>query len=133
MLNPSIADADTDDPTIQRCMGFAATWGYGGIIVGNLFAYRTTDPDILKTIQDPVGPMNDEFLSVISEKADITICAWGNHGKLMGRDQTVLQLLDSPKCIKVNKSGTPKHPLYAKSYLEPKPFPHTIEERKEAT
>jgi len=123
MLNPSTADADIDDPTIRRCMGFAATWGYGGIIVGNLFAYRATDPNFLKIIQDPVGPMNDEFLKVMSERADITICAWGDHGRYLNRGSAILRLLDVPNCLAINKSGSPKHPLYAKRYLTPKPFP----------
>ena len=122
MLNPSTADGELDDPTIRRCMGFASTWGYGGIIVGNLFAYRTIDPAYLKTVRDPIGLMNDEFLLKISKEAAITVCAWGNHGKYQNRDQAVLRLLDSPKCIAVNKAGTPKHPLYVKRYLKPRVF-----------
>lgn len=44
MLTPSTADADTDDPTIRRCIGFAKSSGFGGLYVGNLFAYRSTQP-----------------------------------------------------------------------------------------
>lgn len=29
-LNPSIADASIDDPTIRRCSGFARDWGMAG-------------------------------------------------------------------------------------------------------
>ena len=55
MLNPSTADATVDDRTICRCMEFARAWGYGGLVVGNLFAYRATNPQQLKNVDDPVG------------------------------------------------------------------------------
>ena len=38
MCNPSTADADLDDPTIRRCVGFARREGFAGITVRNLFA-----------------------------------------------------------------------------------------------
>lgn len=43
-LNPSTADETANDPTITRCINFAKDWGYGGIYMANLFAYRATDP-----------------------------------------------------------------------------------------
>jgi hypothetical protein len=44
MLNPSTADADVDDNTISKCIGFAKRWGHGGITVVNLYAWRATNP-----------------------------------------------------------------------------------------
>ncbi len=44
MLNPSTADATSNDPTIRRCINFARFWGYGAIEVVNLFAYRASHP-----------------------------------------------------------------------------------------
>jgi len=122
MLNPSTADANIDDNTIRRCMGYAATWGKGGIVVGNLFAYRATKPTDLKKAFDPVGPLNDKYLRAMSDKAKITVCAWGNHGKYLNRDKAVLSLIKDPRCLAINKTGTPKHPLFAESWLEPRPF-----------
>lgn len=54
MLNPSTADENVDDPTIRRCINFAKDWGYGGMYVGNLFAFRTAYPKELKEAGFPV-------------------------------------------------------------------------------
>jgi len=56
MLNPSTADEVEDDPTIRRCVGYAEDWGYGELIVGNLYAYRTSDPEELNKVENPIGP-----------------------------------------------------------------------------
>ena len=44
MLNPSVANAEDDDPTIRRCIGFAKSWGKGKLLILNLYAYRATIP-----------------------------------------------------------------------------------------
>jgi len=67
-LNPSTADAQRNDPTIRRCIGFAQTWGYGGIIIANLFSYRATQPNTLRQVSDPVGPDTDQWLQWICQK-----------------------------------------------------------------
>src|SRR5882724_4976365 len=61
-LNPSTADALQDDPTIRRCIRFAKAWGYGALYMGNLFAFRATDPRAMKAEADAVGPDNDGWL-----------------------------------------------------------------------
>jgi hypothetical protein len=44
MMNPSMADEKSNDPSVAKCQRFARTWGgYGGIYVGNTFAYCATD------------------------------------------------------------------------------------------
>ena len=62
MLNPSTADAETDDPTIRRCVGFARSWDLGGVHIANLFALRASDPGELANAQDPIGSANDMYL-----------------------------------------------------------------------
>jgi hypothetical protein len=62
MMNPSTADLKVDDPTVAKCGRFARAWGYGGIHVGNTFAYRATDKKHLRLIADPIGPDNDKPL-----------------------------------------------------------------------
>ena len=62
-LNASKADAEIDDATIRRCVGFGKSWGCGGLVMLNLFAYRTPYPRELFKAVDPIGPENSvEFL-----------------------------------------------------------------------
>jgi len=121
-LNPSTADEIQDDPTIRRCMRFAHAWGYGGLVMANLFAFRATDPENLTTVLDPIGPENDRFLSTLSSEAGMVIAAWGANGAFLGRAEHVLKLLRqagvgaAPSreiyCLGVTKFELPRHPLY---------------------
>ncbi len=62
LLNPSTADESIDDPTIKGCIQFAKNWGYDGFYVTNLFAFRATDPKVLKKAPKPIGEDNDRYL-----------------------------------------------------------------------
>jgi hypothetical protein len=62
MMNPSMADETWDDRSVAKCGRFARTWGYGGIYVGNAFAYRATDQNRLVEVADPIGPDNDAHI-----------------------------------------------------------------------
>lgn len=113
MLNPSTADAEFDDPTIRRCIGFAKLWGYGRLEVRNLFAYRATDPGQLRRVDDPVGPYGDVYLAGAAASS-LVVAAWGCHGELFGRHRAARKLLGNTKlyCLGKTKDGHPKHPLY---------------------
>lgn len=112
MLNPSTADAFTDDPTIRRCVGFAKGWGYGEIVVANLFALRTPSPAEMKVHPDPVGPKNDYWLKRLSAGAWMTIAAWGNHGSHLDRGTIVRPILRKLHHMGLTEAHQPKHPLY---------------------
>ena len=115
MLNPSTANAQHDDPTIRRCLGFAREWGYGGLLVGNLFGLRATDPRMLQESADPVGPDNDFHLDALMAKADLAVMAWGARGDLK-RVEVVKGLLRRHRMaacsLGTTKAGQPRHPLY---------------------
>lgn len=115
-LNPSMTD---DNPTITRCTNFARTWGFGGVCVANLFAYRAATPPELLAAGEPVGPENDALLHQYSEQAGLTVAAWGNYGAHRNRSADVKPLLANLHCIRMNKSGEPAHPLYLKASLVP--------------
>lgn len=119
MLNPSTADANIDDPTIRRCIGYTAKWGYGGIVVVNLFALRSKDPNNLCISDDPIGTANDEYIMRASGEARLTIIAWGIRGKYLERDEAVMRILSFPYYLALTKNGSPRHPLYLRKELMP--------------
>jgi hypothetical protein len=121
-LNPSTADQEINDPTIRRCIAYAKNWGYGGVLVGNLFAYRATLPQNLRKTSRPVGPDNEKWLLKMASAADLVIACWGNHGSHLNQDQSIQQLLPELHCLKLNSTGAPAHPLYLKKSLRPSPF-----------
>ena len=118
-LNPSKADAKLNDPSFTRMMNFARAWGFDGVIVTNLFAYRATDPRDMKAAVDPVGPDNDEHLKTAYGVAALTVAAWGAHGTHRGRDAEVRALLPGLHCLRLTKDGHPGHPLYLPASLRP--------------
>lgn len=111
-LNPSTADEMKDDPTVRRCKTFAQIWGFNSLCIGNLFAFRATDPKLLRVCDNPVGTLNDYWLKHYAEKADLIIAAWGARGSYLARDKTVSSLLGQMKCLGTTKNGHPRHPLY---------------------
>jgi hypothetical protein len=115
MLNPSTADALKNDPTIVRCLGFTARLGFAEMMVVNLFAWRSTDPQGLRTAEDPIGPRNDQEILRACEGAELVILAWGVHGDLHGRDREVRLLLArtgiNAVCLGTTKANHPRHPL----------------------
>lgn len=121
MLNPSKADSESDDPTLRRCIGFAKGFGYGHLIVGNLFAYRTSNPTVLMGITEhqATGEQNAFYVSGICEEADAIVLAWGNMGMLHNKGKRVLEFLrtiygDKLYCLGMTQDENPCHPLYLK-------------------
>ena len=112
-LNPSTADAESDDPTIRKCIGFAIRWGYGGLVMLNLFAYRATNPADMKRAYEPVGPDNSATMFRFTLEHDVVAC-WGAHGSYERRDSVAMlcDIVSRPKCLGTTKDGHPKHPLY---------------------
>ncbi len=116
LLNPSTADAFKDDPTVRRCVAFAWDWMKADTTIVNLFALRATDPKALFLSLDPIGPENDRLIASAAAGSDRVVAAWGNHGKLRGRGDAVLSMLQRfgvrPQCFGLTKELQPRHPLY---------------------
>ncbi len=137
MLNPSTADADVDDPTIRKCMGFARRWDCGTLLVWNLYGLRATDPAELDAADDPIGPGNNDALWRILQAErppSRIVAAWGskpNRGKYVNRERCIaawgplspatLDDLSLPhaEALRLTKHGHPWHPLYVPYSVEP--------------
>lgn len=126
MLNPSTADASTDDPTLRRCLAFSKAWGFGTLRIVNLFAWRSPDPADLERVVDPIGPDNDHHIHETARAGDLVVCAWGVGGKLFDRDQAVLAQLRRAgvelHALAWTQRGKPTHPLYLSKDIHPKPW-----------
>ena len=126
MMNPSTADLLVDDPTVAKCAWYARTWGYGGIYVGNTFAYRATDKRLLRLVADPKGPENEKHLIAMAKAAGIVIFAYGQPGcaRLRPCGLALAKLVVQktrirPYVLRLSKNGTPCHPLYLPNWLKP--------------
>lgn len=122
-LNPSTADETNDDPTVRRCIRYAQAWGFDGLCMTNIFAYRATLPADMKVIDDPVGPDNDRALCDLAKGAAIVVAAWGTHGAHVDRHNAVRAMLPSLHYLRLTKDGYPGHPLYLPKTLKPIKWP----------
>ena len=126
MLNPSTADEVRLDPTCARARDYAVRWGYGALIVTNVFGWRATDPEDMKAAKDPVGPGNDAAIMKAAREAAIVVCAWGNHGAVLERSSRVKYLLNKNRIrlqiLRLNAGGEPAHPLYLPARLKAVPW-----------
>lgn len=131
MANPSTADAEKDDPTIRKCVGFAKRHGHQLLVVVNVLAGRSTDPKGLLTMGDPVGPENYKYLRQATElpHESLMVCAWGNaiDKRLRNHISKALDVLGAGEswslgrelyCFGKTADGSPRHPLML-SYSTP--------------
>jgi hypothetical protein len=120
MLNPSTADADKDDPTIRRCLGFAHRFNFRELLVANIYSLRATNPeDLWDSLEAGIkirGPEHEYYFAGLAFRAHRVVMAFGNHAASPDRRLAEKLLLDNfkgdPCCLKRNKDGSPGHPLY---------------------
>ena len=120
MLNPSTADDEKEDMTLLALIHFATLWGYGGLLVVNLYGYRSSKPtEMFAQGQKAFGPDNDNYIKAVIEYAAANggrmLAAWGNDGHVGGYYNYVAQLAREERvalvCLGTTNSGQPKHPM----------------------
>lgn len=140
-LNPSIADAVQDDPTLRRCMGFARAWGYRRVELVNLWALRATDPAVLLAPTPPGVSARarnggdarcDEAIRTAVATTERVVCAWGAYRVVRNRQlgkrvAEVLAMVPADKrfCLGTTKDGHPRHPLYLAADTPYEPYRRT--------
>lgn len=126
MLNPSTATEVQNDPTVERCERRARALGFGSFRVCNIFAFRATDPKVMRAAADPVGPGNDAAILAGADWAEKVVCAWGTHGAHLDRGAAVERLLRGAGRplyhLGLSRGGFPKHPLYIGYGRQPEPW-----------
>ena len=128
LLNPPTAHDLDNDPTMAHCIEQAKRLGFGGVEVCNLYAFRSTDPKVLRKADDPVGPENPSEIGAAAAMLSVVICGWGEHAETIDRGGWITSarhlIGDQSKsmCLGINKDGSPKYPLGLSYDVEPVPF-----------
>ncbi len=137
-LNPSTADETKDDPTIRKCIGFAKRWGYGALLMTNLFAFRATNPIDMMAQERAVGPDNLAWLARCAKGAGTIVAAWGTKGSFRNQDLVVEYYIRhisnrSMMCLRKTKNGCPEHPLYVPYETVPEAYQLRTDKNDSAT
>jgi len=121
-LNPSTANETEPDPTIKSVIRIATNNGYGGVFMMNCFPLVSSDPIALyefyaTEIFHSHFLTNNVRLKQVSERCESVVAAWGNFDivKDTERDKQLMDMFPDMMALKINKNGSPKHPLYCKS------------------
>jgi len=125
--NPSKATPKELDPTLRRWLNFCASWGYGWSWTANVRPWRATDPSDVPHDETAIGPLNSSVLIASVSAASLIVCGWGKLGGALG--PACLKLIRDagkvPYALRLNKDGSPQHPLYLPNSC--KPFPMEVE------
>lgn len=117
MLNPSKADHEIEDPTMLALIWFGKLWGYGGLLIVNFYAYRSSSPAEMFAAAAPIGVDNERYVHAAvlyaRDNGGKLLAAWGNGG-----DARSFHFIEKARnagvdliCLGTTLSGAPKHPM----------------------
>ena len=121
-VNPSTANEEDPDPTINKVAGFTSRWGFGSFQMLNLYTLVATDPsDLRKAIREKgerfaIGDVGDHVLVKAFSKHAAVWFAWGVNAfpsRAAAVSALALACNRTPFCIGRNGDGSPLHPLMA--------------------
>jgi hypothetical protein len=120
MLNPSTADDLENDQTTNKCITFAKSWNCGSLEIVNVYAYRSTNYQHLKSLskEEATGLENEMYIENALKNATIRVAAWGRNVTIHHPDYKNLEeQLKGYRffCLGKTKDGHPRHPLYVKN------------------
>ncbi|MCA9733951.1 DUF1643 domain-containing protein [candidate division KSB1 bacterium] len=121
-LNPSPSEENEDSATVLKCVELGNKLGFGGIVLGYIFGYRTDDPNDFINVTDPVGPENDACLERFAAQAHTIIAAWGIRGSYKERHDAIMRKIPDLHCFGITENGQPIHPLGVTDEAELKPI-----------
>jgi hypothetical protein len=113
MLNPGTGETEERRRnTLERCKVWSSEWGFGGLLIGNVFATRTKAAKQLQIHGETSDAQNETSLRLLRAAAEGTIVAWGSKGRHQIRAKLLGPLLEGASCLGFTVSGEPRHPLY---------------------
>lgn len=123
MLNPGTGETERRRrPTLERCIKWSTHWGYGGLLIGNLFSLRTKSAKELRQSMTLTDLQNEDALRFLRSLAAETVVAWGNRGHQLNGVKPMLPILAGSVCLGLTASGQPRHPLYVPNSAERRPW-----------
>ena len=111
-LNPSIANEVKDDATIKKIKKICKYNGLGGFYMLNLYSFVTAYPEKLKGNWEIMDGINNKHLLNYSETSKMIVFCWGNFKEAQEKAYELKHAFSNAYCLKQNKNGSPKHPLY---------------------
>jgi hypothetical protein len=126
MMNPSTADHNKNDPTILKVIRYSTRWGFGAVLVLNIYAFRASKPENMpEDLHARIGVRNNWWIKLIfryaARRKIPVICAWGvkhqERGKVIRYFAKAYKL--KLKCLEMGLNGEPKHPRWLAESLDP--------------
>ncbi len=132
-INPSTAEPDNLDRTLESVDRLAKSNGFDSWIMLNVYPQRSTDPNLLhRSLDKELHIRNlNEIESILKEYKPVIWASWGTliekRKYLYSCLKDIVELTKKYDCNwisigKISKYGHPHHPLYLKSTEQSKVF-----------